>query len=61
LQWIFGKYTNPLILQLDTFIFQGTSTRRQQSELFGLRVKLPPVTNNKYIKFKLQHWCWNWN
>jgi len=25
------------------FICQGTSTRRQRSDLFGLRVKLPPV------------------
>jgi len=24
-----------------SFIFQGTSTRRQRSDLFGLRVKLP--------------------
>jgi len=26
-----------------SFICQGTSTRRQQSDIFGLRVKLPPV------------------
>jgi len=29
-----------------SFICQGTSTRRQRSDLFGLRVKLPPVTTN---------------
>jgi len=28
-----------------SFICQGSSTRRQRSDLFGLRVKLPPVTN----------------
>jgi len=27
-----------------SFICQGTSTRWQQRDLFGLRVKLPPVT-----------------
>jgi len=27
-----------------SFICQGTSTRRQRKDLFGLRVKLPPVT-----------------
>jgi len=27
-----------------SFICQGTSTRRQRSGLFGLRVKLSPVT-----------------
>jgi len=27
-----------------SFTCQGTSTRRQRRELFGLRVKLPPVT-----------------
>jgi len=27
-----------------SFICQGTSTRRQWSDLFGLWVKLPPVT-----------------
>jgi len=26
-----------------SFICQGTSTRRQRSDLFGLRVKLTPV------------------
>jgi len=26
-----------------SFICQGTSTRKQRSDLFGLRVKLPPV------------------
>jgi len=26
-----------------SFICQDTSTRRQQSDLFGLRVKLPPT------------------
>jgi len=26
-----------------SFICQGTSTRRQRSDLFGLRVKLPPL------------------
>jgi len=29
-----------------SFICQGTSTRRQRSELYGLRVKLPPVTTS---------------
>jgi len=29
-----------------SFIYQGTSTRRQRSDLFGLRVKLPPVTTS---------------
>jgi len=29
-----------------TFICQGTSTRRQRSDLVGLRVKLPPVTTS---------------
>jgi len=29
-----------------SFICQGTSTRRQRSGLFGLRVKLPPVTTS---------------
>jgi len=28
----------------NSFICQGTSTRRQRSDIFGLRVKLPPVT-----------------
>jgi len=28
------------------FISQGTSTRRQWIDLFGLRVKLPPVTTS---------------
>jgi len=30
-----------------SFICQGTSTRRQRSDLFGLRVKLPPVTPSR--------------
>jgi len=29
-----------------SFICQGTSTRRQWKSLFGLRVKLPPVTTS---------------
>jgi len=29
-----------------SFIRQGTSTRRQQSDLFGFRVKTPPVTTS---------------
>jgi len=29
-----------------SFICQGTSTRRQRSDLFGLRVNLPPVTTS---------------
>jgi len=29
-----------------SFICQGTSTMRQRSNLFGLRVKLPPVTTS---------------
>jgi len=30
-----------------SFICQGTSTKRQRSDLFGLRVKLPPVTTSQ--------------
>jgi len=29
-----------------SFICQGTSTKRQRSDLFDLRVKLPPVTTS---------------
>jgi len=29
-----------------SFICQGISTRRQRRDLFGLRVKLPPVTTS---------------
>jgi len=29
-----------------SFIYQGISTRRQRSDLFGLRVKLPPITTS---------------
>jgi len=29
-----------------SFICQGTSTRRQRSDLFGRRVNLPPVTTS---------------
>jgi len=29
-----------------SFICQNTLTRRQRSDLFGLRVMLPPVTTN---------------
>jgi len=29
-----------------SFICQGTSIRRQRSDLFGLRVKLPPATTS---------------
>jgi len=29
-----------------SFICQGTATRRQRSDHFGLRVKLPPVTTS---------------
>jgi len=29
-----------------SFICQGTSTRKQRSDLCGLRVKLPPVTTS---------------
>jgi len=29
-----------------SFICQFTSTRRQRSDLFGLRVKLPPLTTS---------------
>jgi len=32
-----------MVLGICSFICQGASTRRQQSDLFGLRVKLPPV------------------
>jgi len=32
-----------------SFICQGTSTRRQRSDLFGLRVKLPSVFNHSKI------------
>jgi len=30
-----------------SFICQGTSTRRQRSDLFGLRVKQPPVRSTQ--------------
>jgi len=30
-----------------SFICQGTSTRRQRRNIFGLRVKLPPVTTSQ--------------
>jgi len=36
-----------------SFICQDTSTRRQRSDLFGLRVKLPPVTTSLDHKFWL--------
>jgi len=37
-----------------SFICQGTSTRRQRSDFFGLRVKLPPVTTSlEAIPFSL--------
>jgi len=29
-----------------SFICQGTLTRRQRNDLFGLQVKLPPVTTS---------------
>jgi len=29
-----------------SFIYQGTSTRRQRRNLFGLKIKLPPVTTS---------------
>jgi len=29
-----------------SFICQGTLTRRQQRNIFGLRIKLPPVTTS---------------
>jgi len=35
---IFHSFRNSLI-------YQGTSTRRPQNDLFSLRVKLPPVTS----------------
>jgi len=35
-----------LELVLYSFIYQVTSTRRQRSDLFGLRVKLPLVTSS---------------
>jgi len=39
-----------------SFICQGTSTRRQRSDLFGLRINLPPVTTSlgNPIKFLAQ-------
>jgi len=33
-----------------SFICQGTSTRRQRSDIFSLRVKLPPVTTSLAIQ-----------
>jgi len=33
-----------VLLRTCSFICQGTSTRRQRSDLFSLRVKLPPVS-----------------
>jgi len=36
-------FSNNLMFRY-SFICQGTLTRRQQSDLFGHRVKLPPVT-----------------
>jgi len=33
-----------------SFICQGTSTKTQRSDLFGLRVKLPPVTTSLTIQ-----------
>jgi len=35
-----------VLLGTCSFIYQGTLTRRQRSHLFGLRVKLPPVTTS---------------
>jgi len=35
-----------LVFDTCSFICQNTSTRRQRSDLFGLRVKLPAVTAN---------------
>jgi len=32
-----------------SFICQGTSTRRQRRNLFGLRVKLPPQSNHSKV------------
>jgi len=29
-----------------SFVCQGTSTRRRRRDLFGLPIKLPPVTNS---------------
>jgi len=42
-QWLF-KITFLNWVLADLLHFQGISTRRQRSDLFGLRVKLPPVT-----------------
>jgi len=36
-----------------SFICQGTSSRRQRSDLFGLRVKLPPVTTSQFNHLKV--------
>jgi len=36
----------PVIRFSCSFICQGNSTRKQRSDLFGLRVKLPPVTTS---------------
>jgi len=38
---------NRVILGTSSLICQGTSTRRQRNDFFGLRVKLPPVTTNR--------------
>jgi len=37
-----------------SFICQGTSTRRQRGDLYGLRVKLPPITACKVEAIWLQ-------
>jgi len=37
------KLQSSQVLDTCSFICQGTSIRRQRSDLFGLRVKLPPL------------------
>jgi len=47
LVWLVGWYCPALLYRFRySFICQGTSTRRQRSDLFGLRVELPPVTTS---------------
>jgi len=43
---VFYHILRTLILNTCSFVWQGTSTRRQRSDLFDIRVKLPPVTSS---------------
>jgi len=50
--WLHNNWPTAMLKHLGptsigySFICQGTSTRRERSDLFGLRVKLPPVTTS---------------